>query len=175
VKVHLLNRVLHRWSALLIALPVLLVITTGIILQTKKEFRWVQPATQPGTGAVPSVPFERILDIAATVPEAEIRAWDDIDRLDVRPGQGMLKVRAKNRWEIQLDATSGDILQVAYRRSDLIESLHDGSFFHHKAKLWVFLPNGLVLLAMWLTGMYLFLLPYRVKRRRRRKQAARMA
>lgn len=172
MKFHQLNRVFHRRAAILIALPVLLVIVTGVILQVKKEFTWVQPPTQRGSGVSPTLPFERILDIAATVPEAEIEGWDDIDRLDVRPGKGMLKVRAKNRWEIQLDATSGDILQVAYRRSDFIESLHDGSFFHDRAKLWVFLPNGLVLLAMWLTGIYLFFLPYRVKRRRRRREAA---
>jgi hypothetical protein len=29
-----------------------------------------------------------------------IETWSDVDRLDVRPGKGMLKVRAKNRWEI---------------------------------------------------------------------------
>lgn len=172
MKFHQLNRGFHRWASILVAFPVLLVIATGIILQVKKEFTWIQPATQAGTGTEPSLPFERILDIVTMVPEAEIRNWDDIDRLDVRPGKGMLKVRAKNQWEIQLDAASGDILQVAYRRSDLIEGLHDGSFFHDKAKLWVFLPNGLMLLAMWLTGMYLFILLYRVKRRRRRKQVA---
>ena len=40
----------------------------------------------------------------------------DIDRLDVRPGKGMLKVRCKNSWEVQIDANSGKVLQVAYRR-----------------------------------------------------------
>ena len=175
MKFHQLNRVSHRWASILIALPVLLVITTEIILQVKKEFAWVQPITRTGTRIEPSLAFDRILEIVSSVPEAEVQGWDDIDRLDVRPDKGMLKVRAKNRWEVQLDATSGDILQVAYRRSDFIESLHDGSFFHDRAKLWIFLPNGLVLLAMWLTGIYLFLLPYRVKRRRRRKHAAQVS
>jgi uncharacterized iron-regulated membrane protein len=170
MKFHQLNRVLHRWGGLLIALPVLLVITTGVILQVKKEFTWVQPPTQGGSEGDPALSFDQILAKATTVPEAEIRGWADIERLDVRPDRGMLKVRAKNRWEIQLDAVSGEILQVAYRRSDLIESFHDGSFFHEKAKLWVFLPNGLILLAMWLTGIYLFILPYQVKWRRRRRQ-----
>ena len=165
------SRWLHRWGSILIALPILLVIATGIVLQLKKQVAWVQPPSQRGSAAEPTLAFDRILEIARTVPEAGITGWGDIDRLDVRPSNGMLKVRAKNRWEIQLDAASGDILQVAYRRSDLIESLHDGSFFHDQAKLWLFLPAAIVLLGLWLTGIYLFILPYLVKWKRRKKAA----
>ena len=151
------------------AIPLALVIGTGILLLLKKDVEWIQPPTQAGSTSEPGLSFDRILDVVRTVPEAGIRSWDDIERVDVRPSNGMLKVRAKNRWEIQLDATTGAILQVAYRRSDLIESLHDGTFFHDKAKLWVLLPNAVVLLGMWLTGIYLFLLPYRARRRRRQR------
>ena len=117
--------------------------------------------------------FNRILDIATTVPEAGIKAWKDIDRLDVRPGKGVVKVRAKNRWELQIDTTNGVVLQVAVRRSDLIESIHDGSFFHESFKLWVFLPAAIVLAGMWGTGIYLFLFPY-ISRRNRKKEKAKM-
>jgi len=55
---------------------------------------------------------------------------------------------AKNNWEIQIDTQSGTILQQAYRRSDIIESIHDGSWFHDKVKLWIFLPTGIVLLIL---------------------------
>ena len=41
-----------------------------------------------------------------------------------------MKVRAKNNWEIQLDLEKGTILKTAFRRSDIIEQLHDGSWFH---------------------------------------------
>ena len=82
----------------------------------------------------------------------------------------MLKVRCRNRWEIQIDTKTGDVLQVAYRRSDLIESLHDGSFFHDRVKLWVFLPSALALGVLWLTGIHLFLLPYFAKWKKRRKK-----
>lgn len=167
-----LNRVIHRWGSLVITLPVLLVITTGIILQAKKVVPWVQPPSQKGSSAELALSFDRILEIAETVPEAEIKSWKDIDRLDVRPGKGMVKIRSKNRWEVQLDLKTGEILQTAYRRSDLIESLHDGSFFHERAKLWIFLPNGILLLIMCLTGIYLFILPYQVNWRRRRRKAA---
>lgn len=75
------------------------------------------------------------------------------------PGKGLLKVVSTNRCEIQLCASTGNLLQIAQRRSDLIESLHDGSWFHPAAKLWVFLPVGVVLLGLLLTGLYLFFVP----------------
>ena len=116
-----------------------------------------------------SISFDEILTIAKTVPDAEIQSWEDIDRLDVRIQAGMVKVRSKNNWEIQIDTQSGTILQQAYRRSDIIESIHDGSWFHNKVKLWIFLPTGIVLLILWISGVYMLILPYTVKWKRNRK------
>ena len=162
-----LNRIVHRWGAIAIALPALIVLVTGVVLQLKKESPWIQPTTQSGSDQPPRISFSEILAVARTVPEAQVQTWNDIDRLDVRPGKGMLKVRCKNRWEVQLDAATGDVLQVAFRRSDLIESIHDGSFFSNGIKLGVFLPTAVVLVVLWGTGVYLFVLPYLAKRRKR--------
>ena len=166
-----LNRVTHRWGSIIVLIPTAVILFSGMILQLKKESGWIQPATKRGDATGASLSFDRILAVAREVPEAEISDWDDIDRLDVRPNKGMLKIRGKNRWEIQLDANSGDVLQVAYRRSDLIESIHDGSFFHDRVKLWVFLPAALVLGVLWLTGSYLFFLPYYAKWKKQWKQS----
>jgi uncharacterized iron-regulated membrane protein len=171
MKLSKLNRDIHRWGSILIAIPVAVVIVTGLTLQLKKEFVWIQPATQKGSTSDLSLSFDQILSATRRVPEAEVETWDEIDRLDVRPSKGMLKVRCKNRWEVQLDANTGDVLQVAFRRSDLIESIHDGSFFHDRVKLWLFLPTALVLGVLWLTGIYLFFLPYFAKWKKRRKKA----
>ncbi len=162
-----LNRRLHRVGALVSALPVLIVVVSGLFLQLKKDWSFVQPATVRGATAELQVDWDTILASAASVEEAGIRTWDDVDRLDVRPGKGMLKVRGKNRWEVQLDAASGEVLQASYRRSDLIESIHDGSFFAEGAKLWIFLPAAVILLGLWISGVYLWLLPHLVRRRRR--------
>lgn len=166
------TRRLHRWGAILTLGPLLLVIGTGLLLQLKKQVPWVQPPTQRGSSAEgPALSFGRILEIASGVPEARIVGWPDVDRLDVQPGRGIVKVQAKSRYEVQIDTSSGEVLQVAYRRSDLIERLHDGSFFGDGAKLWVFLPSGLVLLGLWLTGVYLWLIPIVSKRAGRIRRA----
>jgi len=170
MKLPKLNRDLHRWGAILALLPMAIIIVSGIILQLKKEVAAIQPPTQKGSGSQLSISFDRILEVAKTVPQAEIASWDDIDRLDVRPSKGMVKVRGKNRWEVQIDTHSGEVLQVAVRRSDLIESIHDGSYFHDGFKLWVFLPAGLILVGLVITGVYLFFLPHLAKRKRRQKK-----
>jgi len=163
-------RKLHRWGAVLVALPFLLVIATGMLLQLKKEWSWVQPPTTRGQGKTPTITLDEMLHAAQSVTEAGVRGWQDIDRLDVQPGRGIVKVQCKNRWEVQLDLQTAQVLQVAYRRSDLIESLHDGSWFHDRAKLWVFLPVACVVLGLWVTGVYLFLLPHLVRWSRRRSR-----
>jgi uncharacterized iron-regulated membrane protein len=162
----------HRWGAILIALPFLLIIATGILLQLKKEWSWVQPTTLRGQGQAPAISLGAMLEAARSRPEVGVRGWDDVDRLDIQPSRGLAKVHARSRWEVQVDLQSGAILQVAYRRSDLIESLHDGSWFHDRVKLWVFLPVAFVVLSLWVTGIYLFFLPHAVRWSRGRKKVS---
>ena len=163
----ILNRRLHRWGAIAVALQFLIIITSGLLLQLKKQLDFVQPPEQKGTeiGVATALTLPEILARVQTVPEAGIRTWADIDRVDFRPSKNMLKVVSMTRWEVQLDLATANILQVAYRRSDLIESIHDGSWFHPIAKLGVFLPAGAIVLGLWITGVYLWLLPYWTKRR----------
>lgn len=160
------SRVFHRWGSIIALLPITVIIFSGIVLQLKKVSSYVQPPTQSGAGTEPAIGFDRILEVARTVSEAEIETWEDVDRLDVRPGKGVVKVRCKNRYEVQIDAETAEILQVAFRRSDLIESIHDGSFFNEHFKLWVFLPAGIVLALLLVTGVHLFFLPYLARRKR---------
>lgn len=162
----------HRLGAILTALPFLVVIVTGLLLQMKKDWSWVQPPTQRGEAQVPTLAFEAVLDAVRQVPEAEVASWDDIDRLDVRPSKGMLKVRCRNGTEVQLDSGSAAVLLVAERRSDWLESLHDGSWFHPWMKLGLFLPVALVVLFLWISGIYLWWLPHSIRRRRRDKRRA---
>ncbi|GJQ29989.1 MAG: hypothetical protein HBSAPP03_18730 [Phycisphaerae bacterium] len=147
-------------------LPVLVVIGTGLLLLVKKDVAWVQPPQAVGTGLPPAVSFEQVLEAARSVPEAGVGSWADVERMDVRVKDGLIKVVSRGRWEVQVCASTGAVLGSAYRRSDLIESLHDGTWFHANAKYLVMLPSGLVLLGLWLTGVYLWVLPVLARQQR---------
>jgi hypothetical protein len=160
------NRRIHYWLGIVSALPVLVILVTGLMLQLKKQVPWVQPPEQKGGGTVPSLSLETVFQTCQTIPEAGVKTWKDISRIDIRPAKGIMKVLARNGWEIQLDSSTGSVLQVAYRRSDLIESFHDGSWFGEWTKLGIFLPAAIILLVLWVTGLVLFFQPLRVKWRR---------
>jgi hypothetical protein len=172
VSLNLFVRKVHYWLSAAIAIPALVLIASGLLLQCKKEWSWVQPPERRGTGSEPRIDFAAILDSVRTVPGFESCTWDDVNRLDVRPSRGLVKVQLRSEYEVQVDLGTGSVLQSAYRRSDLIESIHDGSFFAGAwTKLGVFLPTGLALLLLWGTGVWLWWLPF--SRRRGRRLAAR--
>lgn len=160
-------RKIHHWGSILIALPLLLMIGAGILLMLKKESSWIQPETVRGSATgVPKLSVEHMFNAARSVPEAGLTTWEDLKRVDFKPGKGVAKFVGESNWEVQVDTHTGAILQVAYRRSDIIESLHDGSFFSDGTKLYLFLPAGILLFVLWGTGLYLFFLPHLKKRQK---------
>lgn len=167
-----LLRQIHYWLSLAIFLPAGIIFFAGIFLMLKKEVDWIQPPTSRGVAVdqIPTITYEQIVAASRLHPEAQVQQWSDIDRIDLRTGKGIAKVQAKSGWEIQIDTQTAEVLNVAYRRSDLIERIHDGSFFSDWMKLYVFLPTGILLIIMWGTGIYLFLLP-RFRKRRKKPSA----
>lgn len=171
---NVLNRKIHYWSSLVVAVPVLIVIGSGVLLQLKKHWTWVQPVEHQGTGSVPAVDFAGILSSVQRVPGLAVGGWDDVNRLDVRPRRGVAKVWLNSGWEVQVDLGTGQVLHSAYRRSDLIESIHDGSYFGGDwTKLGLFLPASLVLLVLWTGGLWMWWIPFKARRRAAARRAAR--
>jgi hypothetical protein len=174
VSFNVLNRRVHYWASFIIAVPLLIMIATGVLLQVKKQWTWVQPAEHRGTGTVPVISLVDVLESVKRAPDMLVSTWDDVDRIDVRPDRGLAKVRLQNGYEVQVDLGTGAVLQTAYRRSDLIETIHDGSVFAGDwSKLGLFLPTGVTLLLLWLGGMWMWWVPYGAKRRVRRQRSMR--
>jgi len=143
MKLNMLLRKVHYWGSMIIMLQMGLIIGAGLLLMLKKEISWIQPPTQKGIERVevPALAINELFDIARNVPQLEVTTWDQLARADIKPGKGVAKFVGENNWEVQIDTHSGDILNIAFRRSDIIESLHDGSFFAD----WVKLPKSVSL------------------------------
>ena len=163
-----LSRRVHYWASFAAALPILVMLGSGILLQLKKQVEWVQPAEIRGTGTVPVIGFPELITAMQTDASLGVKGWDNISRIDVRADRGLAKVTLKTGWEAQIDLGTGKLLKTAVRRSDFIESLHDGSYFAGDwTKLGLFLPAGLVLLVLWLTGLWMFWVTWNAKQRRK--------
>ena len=99
----------------------------------------------------------------------------EIDRIDIRKNKGMVKFVFKHHyWEIQLDGTTGALLQIGKRHSDFIENLHDGSILdtwfntsNKQIKVIYTTSMGLALLLFTITGFWLWYGPKKMKRRKR--------
>ena len=134
-------------------------VSSGIMLQLKKQSNWVQPNVEITSSSKP-VMLQAYLDAAKSVEEANVSSWEDIERIDIRPNKGIAKLKSKNNWEIQIDIETAEIYAKNFRRSDIIESIHDGSFFSEVVKYGWFLPSGILLLILSLSGIYMFFYSY---------------
>lgn len=170
---NVLNRKLHYWGAAAAAIPILAIIVTGLLLQMKKHWEWVQPVEQRGSTPAPAIELTDILNALRALehPDVAVRGWEDVKRLDVRPDRGVAKVTLQNDYEVQVDLGTSRVMQVAYRRSDWIESIHDGSIFGDWVKLGVVLPAAVVLLFLWGSGIWMWVYPFLGRRRVRKHRA----
>ncbi len=174
MSINRLTRRLHYWGSFAAALPVLVILSTGILLQLKKHWTWVQPAEIRGTGTVPVIGLHDLVATISADSSLRVTGWDDVSRIDIRADRGLAKVSLKSGWEAQVDLGTGKLLQAAVRRSDLIESLHDGSFFAGDVtKLGLFLPAGIVLGGLWVTGLWMFWVTWIARRKRSASLATR--
>jgi uncharacterized iron-regulated membrane protein len=171
VRTPTLLRKIHYWGSISIALPLIIMIGAGLLLMVKKEINWIQPSSQKGIDRqlVPMASVQDLFDAALTVDIANFTHWEELQRADLKPGKGIIKFVSKSNWEVQVDTHTAEVLSIARRRSDVIESIHDGSFFADWVKLWVFLPAGVGLFVLWISGLYLFTLTEYKKRKKRRR------
>ena len=145
----------HYFMGFIVLVPWLIVVTSGLILQVRYEFPWIMPQLQKGSEGAPTLQFTDALNTAKLIPQIGVSDWNDVWRIYVYPNQGVVSIRTKNRWQIQLDAQTGELLDLAVRRTDLLEDIHEGRWMG--ANLWLFLPVHVLSVFLWLFGVTLWL------------------
>ncbi len=164
----------HKYFGIALSVFLFISALTGLLLGWKKDVDLLQPPTQTGASADLSR-WKPLSELAETARAALYAQYPDqtgnaIDRIDARPGKGIIKVLfEKGWWEVQLDSSSGEVLSVARRHSDWIEALHDGSIISDFFKLIAMNALGLGLLLMVLTGLWLWYGPVKLRRMKRRR------
>ena len=159
----------HKMVGLTIAVLLLISAITGILLALKKEFDVLQPPTQAGESEM-LADWKPIGELAAIAEAAFYQKYPEekgnsIERMDVRPSKGVVKVLFKKGWwEVQIDGSSGEVKSIAKRHSDWIEALHDGSIISDGFKLISMNFLGLGLLIMIITGLWLWYGPKKVRK-----------
>lgn len=171
-----LYRKIHRWIGSFLFIFFFVISVTGLLLGWKKHSGGlILPKTETGisTDLKTWLPYDSLHSIAIhalrdSMPEKKSIV---IDRIDARPSKGIVKFVFQDHYtEIQLDATTGNVLAVNQRTSDIIEQIHDGSILDFsfgtgsgQIKLGYTTITGLSLLLLTLTGFFLWYNPIRMR------------
>lgn len=174
-------RKVHRTTGAVLFIFFFLVAVTGLLLGWKKHSSGIiLPKSYAGKSTDPKnwLPVH-VLQEKAFIFAREQISPDlplDLDRIDIRPDKGMVKfVFIHGYWGLQIDCTTGELLHIERRRSDLIETIHDGSIMDYligtsdgQIKLAYTSVMGTALLTFTITGFWLWFGPKRFKAARRR-------
>lgn len=150
----------HRWLGVAATALLVIICITGILLNHKTELGLMPDVPNEPSGAFPdALPISALAENAATVVDPVI-ASTGIDRMDVRPEDGLVKVRFNDRrvTEVTVDINTGAILHVGERNDQFLEKLHSGAIF---GDFWVLVTDAgaVFLLGILVTGYWLWLYP----------------
>jgi uncharacterized iron-regulated membrane protein len=153
---------LHLWLGVIFTVMLTAISVTGILLNHKRGLGLMPDvANTPGGAFSAALPLARLAEIGLTAARPGAPADPRlIDRMDVRPRDGYVKVRLRDAasTEATVDITSGRVLHVGARGDVFLEKLHSGEIFGGRG---VLLSDagaiGLVLTLV--TGIWLWLAP----------------
>ena len=163
------TRRIHRWSGITLFVFFFVIGVTSVLLGWKKDSDYLMPPTSRGTSTELAewLPTDRLLTLAQSALRDSLGpAYSTvIDRIDYRPGKGSIKFLFEGHLqEVQLDGATGALLSIGARRSDLIESIHDGSILGDTVKLVYSTVMGLATLVFTVSGFWLWYGPKRMRR-----------
>jgi hypothetical protein len=173
-----LFRKIHRITAISLFLVFLIISITGLLLGWKKHSGGLILAkTYEGVSVDLKdwISLDSLYRNACTILEDSISPLlsNKLDRIDVRKDKGTVKfIFSDHFWGIQLDGSTGKLLHIERRRSDLIEKIHDGSILDYwlgtrgLMKLFFTSLSGFALLVFTITGFWLWYGPKQMKKRK---------
>lgn len=157
------TRSLHRWIGFISSLFLAVISVTGFFLAMKGQFSFMRPPVQEATklGKVEDIlPLAQVLQIAFDQGHAELSDIKKVDRVDYRPKDNVFKVVSKDGYrEIQVDGTDGKVVSNAFRNDQLMEDIHDMSFFADVAHGYLLPVVAVGLCFLSISGIIIFLTP----------------
>ncbi len=162
-------RKVHRLTGAFLFVFFFFISVSGLFIGWKKHSGdLILAQTRKGVSTIQEnwLPISELTTIATTYFQDSVSSTlsPEIDRLDFRPGKGIVKILfVDHHKSLQIDCTTGKVLNVETRWSDLIEQVHDGSIVESMFgwdkgffKLAYTTIMGLALLLFTVTGFWLW-------------------
>lgn len=160
----------HLWLGVISTVALIAISVTGILLNHKRGLGLMPDVPHEPTGQFgAALPLERLAHAAlAAAPPSARGGWQPtdpvdialIDRMDVRPRDGFVKVRLRDRasMEMTVDINDGRVVHVGRRGDVFLEKLHSGEAFGGRFVLLSDFAAVLLVLTL-ITGYWLWLAP----------------
>jgi hypothetical protein len=162
---------LHLWLGVVITVALIAIAVTGVLLNHKRGLGLMPDVPhQPTAPFTQSVSLDRLAAAALEAAPPESRGgWKPgdpvdvslIDRMDVRPRDGYVKVRLRDKasMEMTVDIASGKVLHVGRRGDVFLEKLHSGEAFGGQPYVLLSDIAAIGLIITLITGYWLWLAP----------------
>jgi hypothetical protein len=161
---------IHLWLGVVATVALISISITGILLNHKRGLGLMPDVPHEPTGEfVAAIPMERLARAALeAAPQSARGTWKPgdpvdvglIDRMDVRPRNGYVKVRLRDKasMEMTVDIASGKVLHTGRRGDVFLEKLHSGEAFGGP---FIILSDiaAIALVLTLVTGYWLWLVP----------------
>ena len=152
----------HLWLGVVFTVVLTAISITGILLNHKRGLGLMPDVAHTPDGAFDTaLPLSRLAGIAlAAVPPGDSLAVGFVDRMDVRPRDGFVKVRLRDAasTEVTVDLSTGRILHIGPRGDVFLEKLHSGEIFGSRGVL-LSDAGAIALVITLITGIWLWLMP----------------
>ena len=157
----------HLWLGVIFTAALLVISATGILLNHKRGLGLMPDvAHEPSAPFASSLSLDSLTSIALTAVGRTPGTLGDVDRMDVRPRSGYVKVRLRDArsTEVTVELATGRVLHVGPRGDVYLEKLHSGEAFGDG---WVLLSDAaaIALVITIVSGYWLWLFP-KVRRAR---------
>ena len=161
----------HLWLGVLSTVALIAIAITGILLNHKRGLGLMPDVPHEPTGTFASaIPLERMAYAALEAAPAEARSgWSPgdsvdvglIERMDVRPRDGYVKVRLRDKasMEMTVDINTGQVVHVGRRGDVFLEKLHTGEIFGGQPFVILSDIAAIALVLTLITGYWLWLVP----------------
>lgn len=161
----------HLWLGVLSTVALIGIAVTGILLNHKRGLGLMPDVPHEPTGAfTTTISLEQMARAALEAAPPESRTgWSPgdpvdvglIDRMDVRPRNGYVKVRLRDKasMEMTVDINSGRVVHTGRRGDVFLEKLHSGEIFGGPPFVILSDIAAVALVLTLITGYWLWLVP----------------
>ncbi len=162
---------IHLWLGVISTVALIAISITGILLNHKRGLGLMPDVShEPSAAFTGAITLERLayaaLEAAPSASRPQWAAGDPvdiglIDRMDVRPRDGYVKVRLRDKasTEMTVDIASGKVLHVGRRGDVFLEKLHSGEAFGGAPFVILSDIAAVALVLTLITGYWLWLIP----------------